>query len=137
MKEFTKKLKNLGIGLYKKAKKEVKSAKSATERTLLADKLRRRFNLENPFKFIITHKDDSSSLIDKYLPRHAKRYNEDDIFVFYGDNSNNSINKGDIVKDLSDETKYEVIEMVDVTLPVKLDGKVYDVPCVAAYGRMI
>jgi HSP90 family molecular chaperone len=135
IKDLSKKIKRLGLDLYKKAKNGYENAKTAAEQTILNDQLRKRFNLENPYKFVVTNEKDKATIINKYIPRHAKRYNEDDIFVFYGED--NDIAKGDVITDLSDETKYEVIQTVDVTMPVKLNDKVYDVPCVAAYGKML
>jgi hypothetical protein len=134
--DFSNKVKDLGLNFYNKAKSGIKTVKKTTEQKLLADKLRKRFNLENPYKFLIITKG-VKSIIKNHISHHAKRYNEDDIFVFYGEKEDNDINIGDEVKDLSDETKYEVVQVLDVTMTVKYEDDSYDVPCTAIYGKMI
>ena len=136
-KELASKVKKMGLKVYKRAKKEFNDFKTAAEQNLFADKLRSRFNLENPYKFIIIKKGEKLTFMDKYLPKHAKRYNEDDIFVFYGETKDTGIAAGDRVRDLSDETMYEVVQTVDVTIPVNYEDKVYDVPCTAVYGKIV
>jgi len=80
---------------------------------------------------------DKAKLIDELLPKHAKRYIEDDIFVFYGERKDNDIKLGYIIKDLSDQTLYKVKEIVDVVIRVTLDDLDYDVDCIAVYGEML
>ena len=136
-KELASKLKGMGLKIYNKAKKEINDFKSAAEHNLFADKLRSRFNLENPYKFMIIKKGEKLSFMDKYLPKHAKRYNEDDIFVFYGEAKDTGISVGDKVRDLSDETMYEVNQVRDVEIPVNYEDKVYEVACTAVYGKIL
>ncbi len=135
--DFSTRVRNLGLKIYEKAKVNLENVKRSTETNILNDKLRRRFNLENPFKFLITNESDKSTIINKHVPIHAKRYNEDDIFVFYGNEKDNQIKIGDTITDLSDESTYKAIQLVDVTVPVKYEDQYYDVPCVAVYGETI
>jgi hypothetical protein len=131
------KIKNIGLQIADRAKTTYKSARNSVERNLLKDSLRRRFNLENPYKFVIMENMDKAKLIDELLPKHAKRYIEDDIFVFYGERKDNDIKLGYIIKDLSDQTLYKVKEIVDVVIRVTLDDLDYDVDCIAVYGEML
>ncbi len=126
----------MGVSLYNRALNEMKSMKSAAEQSLFNDKLRKRFNLENPYRFLIYNESNKATFFDQHIARHAKRYNEDDVFVFYGDQESSNISVGDYVKDLSDETEYEVINLVDVTMPIRYEDKVYDVVCTAVYGKL-
>lgn len=131
------KLKNLGLEIAEKAKSGYKTARDSVEQNLLNDSLRRRFNLENPYKFIIMDSMEKTSFINELLPRHAKRYNEDDIFVFYGNVSDNDIKEGYIIKDLSDETLYKVKEVTTVKVSVTYENNDYEVDGTAVYGIMI
>jgi len=133
-KNLTDKLKHLGLDIIKKAKSSYKTARDSIENNFLNDSLRKRFNLENPYKFLIMDSMEKTSFINELLPRHAKRYNEDDVFVFYGNLSDNDIQVGYIIKDLSDETLYKVKEIALVQIPVTYDNKEYEVDCTAVYG---
>lgn len=131
------KIKKVGLNIIEKAKSGYKTAKSSVEQNLLKDSLRKRFNLENPYKFLILDSAEKTSFLNELLPRHAKRYNEDDIFVFYGNKKDNDILIGYIIKDLSDETLYKVKEIVEVKVPVTYNDEVYEVDATAVYGIMI
>ncbi|MDT8336775.1 MAG: hypothetical protein RQ856_02980 [Candidatus Izemoplasmatales bacterium] len=131
------KLKNLGLEIAEKAKSGYKTARDSLEQNLLNDSLRRRFNLENPYKFIIMDSMEKTSFINEILPKHAKRYNEDDIFIFYGSISDNDIKEGYIIKDLSDETLYKVKEITMVKVTVTFENNDYEVDGTAAYGTML
>lgn len=131
------KLKNLGLEIAEKAKSGYKTARDSVEQNLLNDSLRRRFNLENPYKFIIMDSMEKTSFINELLPKHAKRYNEDDIFVFYGNVSDNDIKEGYIIKDLSDETLYKVKEVTTVKVSVTYENNDYEVDGTAVYGIMV
>lgn len=130
LKDLSSKLKNLGISLVDTAKKGVEKAKSGIEHTLLEDSLRRRFNLENPYRFeVVSHS--KNDFLNNLLPRHAKRYDEDDLFVFYGTMAANDFQKGSIIKDLSDNAEYRIEEVLEVSIPVEHEGKSYPVAATA------
>lgn len=130
IKDFSHQLKRLGIQVVDTAKKEIEKAVSGFENTILEDNLRRRFNLENPYLFEI-NTNSKSNLITSLLPRHAKRYDEDNLFVFYGSVHKNDLNQGYKIKDLSDNAEYEIEEVVEVSIPVEYEGKSYSVLCTA------
>jgi hypothetical protein len=134
VKNLTEKLKKLGVNVIEKAKSSYKTARDSIEQNFLNDSLRKRFNLENPYKFLIMDSMEKTSFINELLPRHAKRYNEDDVFVFYGNLNDNDIKVGYIIKDLSDETLYKVKEIALVKISVTYDDKEYEVDCTAVYG---
>jgi hypothetical protein len=78
-----------------------------------------------------------ASVIGELLPRNAKRYNEDDIFVFYGGLEDNDILPGYVIKDLSDNTLYQVKEVASVKIPVTYEDKEYEVDGTAVYGIIL
>lgn len=131
------KLKKIGINIATKAQETFNSTRNSIEQNFLNDSLRKRFNLENPYKFVIMNSMEKPSVINELLPRHAKRYLEDDIFVFYGTIKDNDILEGYIIKDLSDETMYKVLEIVDVKVNVTYQNKEYEVDGVAVYGKIL
>ncbi len=130
IKDLSQKLKKLGIQVVDTAKKEIEKAVTGFENTVLEDNLRRRFNLENPYLFEVNIKS-KSNLLTGLLPRHAKRYDEDNLFVFYGAVQKNDFMKGYIIKDLSDNAEYEIEEIVEVSIPVDYEDKSYSVVCTA------
>ena len=71
------------------------------------------------------------------MPKHAKRNIEDDIFIFYGNISDNDIQEGYFLKDLSDETLYKVKEIAIVKVRVTYEGKEYEVDGTACYGKIV
>lgn len=126
IKDLSVKLKNMGIMVVDTAKRGIDKAVTGFENTVLEDNLRRRFNLENPYRFeIITHS--KTDLLTNLLPRHAKRYDEDDLFVFYGSLKANDFAKGYHLKDLSDNAEYVIEEMIEVSIPVGFEDKSYSV----------
>lgn len=126
IRDLSQKLKNLGIHAVDTAKKGLEKAVSGFENTVLEDNLRKRFNLENPYRFeIIKHS--KTDLITNLLPKHAKRYDEDDLFVFYGSISANDFVKGYHIKDLSDNAEYIIEEIIEVSIPVEYEEKSYSV----------
>jgi len=131
------KLKKVGIKIANKAQETFNTTRNSIEQNFLNDSLRKRFNLENPYKFIIMDSKEKSSILNELLPRYAKRYLEDDIFVFYGSLKDNDIKVDYIIKDLSDETLYKVIELVDVKVTVTYQNKDYEVDGVAVYGKIL
>ncbi|MDY0317283.1 MAG: hypothetical protein RBQ64_01740 [Candidatus Izemoplasmatales bacterium] len=131
------KLKKVGIKIANKAQETFNTTRNSIEQNFLNDSLRKRFNLENPYKFIIMDSKEKSSILNELLPRYAKRYLEDDIFVFYGTLKDNDIKVDYIIKDLSDETLYKVIELVDVKVTVTYQNKDYEVDGVAVYGKIL
>ncbi len=130
-------LKGLGIEVVNAAKKEYKSVISETEKRFSKEKLRKRFNQENPYKFVLLDRKVRIKIIDNLLARHAKRYNEDDILVFFGMKKENHFKPNQKIKDLSDNIIYEIVEIVDVMIPVTMDNKDIEVPCTAIYGKVI
>jgi len=131
------KLKKIGISIATKAQETYNSTRNSIEQNFLNDSLRKRFNLENPYKFVIMDSKEKSSVLNELLPRHAKRYLEDDIFVFYGTMNENDIKVDNVIKDLSDETLYKVIELVSVKVGVTYQNKEYEVDGVAVYGKIL
>ncbi|HPD99939.1 MAG TPA: hypothetical protein PLB83_01775 [Bacillota bacterium] len=131
------KLKKVGIKIANKAQETFNTTRNSIEQNFLNDSLRKRFNLENPYKFIIMDSKEKSSILNELLPRYAKRYLEDDIFVFYGTLKDNDIKVDYIIKDLSDETLYKVIELVDVKVTLTYQNKDYEVDGVAVYGKIL
>ena len=130
-------LKELGVEIYSAAKKEYEAIVTGAGKQLKKEKLRKRFNLENPFKFVLLDNNIRIKVLDGFLARHAKRYDEDDIFVFFGNNKDNNFKKSQRIKDLSDNSIYEIQEIVEVQMPVSLDDKSIDVPCTAVYGKVL
>jgi hypothetical protein len=135
--DFIENLKKKGNGIVNKAKEGYKSVKITVEKNFLNDSLKRRFNQENPYKFIIMNDKEKASVIDELMPKHAKRYLEDDIFVFYGSKEDNDISVGYFIKDISDGTMYEVEETVDVKIPVVYENESYEVDALAVYGKIL
>lgn len=136
-KKFKDRLKALGVEIYTQAKKEYEAVVKSTNSQIKKEKLRKRFNLENPHRFVLLDSKTRVKLFDNIFARHAKKYDEDDIFVFYGSKSFNSFEKGQKIKDLSDNVVYEILEIVEVTIPVSLDENVFDVECSAIYGKAL
>ncbi|MCF7924836.1 MAG: hypothetical protein K9L64_07030, partial [Candidatus Izimaplasma sp.] len=112
-------------------------AKENINDTMLMDKLKRRFNLENPHKFIVTEEIAKTNLVKELSAQHAKRYDEDNIFVFFGNNEANEIKKGFIVKDLKTLQDFIVKDIVEVEVPVELDSKSYEVIGTAVYTEEV
>ncbi|XMB73136.1 hypothetical protein RJI07_04280 [Mycoplasmatota bacterium WC30] len=135
--DFASRLKDLGIEICNAAKKEYEVVVSGAEKTLHKEKLKKRFNLENPYKFVLLDSGLRIKILDNWLAKHAKRYDEDDILVFFGDKKYNKFKPKQRIKDLSDETVMEIIELVDVSISVSLNNKEVDVPCTAVYGKIL
>lgn len=131
-KDFPSKLKKLGISIYEGAKKGVEYTKASIEKTILDEQLKRRFNNENPYKFIIFDEDKKPTIIDEILTKNAKRYVENDLFVFYKSSVINDLYVGKCLRDLSVNKDYKVVELVNVTIPVLFDGESVEVECIAA-----
>jgi hypothetical protein len=136
-KDLTLKLKELGLKAVKTIEKGVSDTRKSIESTILEDELHRRFNLENPYRFEIRGSKEKSGVLAGLGARNARRYLEDDLFVFYGDPASVGVTKGDIVKDLSDEVEYKVEEIVPVTMTVTLQEKEHDVPATAVKCRAL
>ncbi len=135
--DITSRLKGLGIEISNAAKKEYEVVVSGAEKTFHKEKLKKRFNLENPYKFVLLDSGIRVKLLDNLLARHAKRYDEDDILVFFGKKRENKFKPKQRIKDISDNTIMEIIELVDVSISVSLGNKEYDVPCTAVYGKVL
>ncbi|MFA7075962.1 MAG: hypothetical protein WC152_04745 [Candidatus Izemoplasmatales bacterium] len=134
---FKDKLKKTGLNIIAKAKNGYSNARNSIEQNFLNDSLRKRFNLENPYKFLVMDDKEKSNFINELLPRHAKRYIEDDIFVFYGNLSETDVKVGYFIKDLSDESIYKVQDLATVKVRVTYEGSEYEVDGTAVYGKMI
>jgi hypothetical protein len=80
---------------------------------------------------------EKTSFLNELLPRHAKRYIEDDIFVFYGNINDTDLKKGYYIKDLSDESMYKIQELAMVKVTVTYENASYEVDGIAVYGKMI
>lgn len=133
---FKEKLKELGVEVYHNAKKEYNAVLKGAKKQIKKDKLRKRFNLENPYRFVLLDNKVRIKFLDSLTARHAKRYNEDDILVFFGSVEENNFQKDQKIKDLSDETIYIIQEIIEVTIPVTLEEEVIEVPCTAIYGKV-
>ncbi len=125
--DLPKKLRDLGVAVYKKTEAGLKKAKANFDNTILDDHLHRRFNLENPYKFQIIKDKSKTNFISSILPKNAKRYEEDDLFVFYGSKDHNNLEKGNIIRDLSVNADFEIKEIMEVTVPVEYEGKRHEV----------
>lgn len=127
MKEFANKLKDLGLKVVKKVESGIDYAKTTVESTILTENLRHRFHLENPYRFIVSEPDAKPSLFQTLLPQNAKRYEEDDTFVFFGSPEDNRFRVGDVVTDIADQSKYVIKAIEAVLVPVMLNDKEYEV----------
>lgn len=134
--DLREKLKGLGIEVYNNAKKEYEAVLKGAKKQIRKDKLRKRFNLENPYRFVLLDNKVRVKFLDSLTARHAKRYNEDDILVFYGGVEENNFLIDQRIKDLSDDTILVIQEVIEVTIPVSLNEEVFDVPCTAIYGKV-
>ncbi len=127
-KDFLGKVKDLGKKVVKGVEKGIESAKTGVENTIQDENLKHRFHLENPFRFVIS-KEAKPNTLESIMPRHAKRYDEDDIFVFLDEVS---VHAGEHITDLADKTVYQVIDVTTVKVPVTHDGKVFELDGKAA-----
>ena len=134
--DFPARLKELGYEMLNAAKREVGTVVATAEKQVKKEKLKRRFNLENPYKFVLLDSSKRIRFLDSMFARHAKRYDEDDILVFFGTNKSNGFQPHHRIKDLSDNSIFEVLEIVEVSLPVKYEEKEVEVPCTAVYCKV-
>ncbi|MDD4184600.1 MAG: hypothetical protein PHI01_04230 [Candidatus Izemoplasmatales bacterium] len=134
---LSEKMRMLGIKIVEKTKAGIKKAKTGIENTLLEDHLRKRFNLENPYKFQIIKDKAKNTIIDELFYRHAKRYEEDDLFVFYGSLAANDLHKGYYIRDLSINADYEIKEVMEVEVPVEYNGKGYEIIGTAVITELV
>jgi len=133
MDKFTKYLKEKGVKLVEKTNEVIDNTKSKIKDTILKDKLRRRFQLENPHKFIITEHKVDSNIINELTSTYAKVYEEDHVFVLYGHKEDNQVDIGYFVRDLKTTDLYIVKDIVNVEVPVMFEEKIYDVEGTAIY----
>lgn len=133
MDKFTKYLKEKGVKLVEKTNKVIDNTKNKIKDTILKDKLKRRFQLENPHKFIITENKVEANLINEMTSTHAKIYEEDHVFVLYGHQDDNHVDIGYFVRDLKTTALYIVKDIVDVEVPVMFEDEIYDVEGTAIY----
>ena len=127
MKDFQEKLKKMGLKVIKKVEAGIDYAKSTVDNTLLQDQLKRRFNLENPYRFMVYEANSKPSLLQTLAPLHAKRYEEDNTFVFFGTPEHNQFTIDEIVQDLADESMYQILAIEAVMVRVSLNDLDYDV----------
>ena len=125
MDKLIEKIKDKGLKLVEKTKKQIK-------KTILDDQLRRRFQLENPRRFIVSNHEPNMNLINEIISANAKVYEEDQVFVFYG-HGNEDLSIGNYVKDLGNLQLYKIKSVVQVEIPVTLKDQVHDVPGTAVY----
>lgn len=126
-KDLPKKLKELGIKAFETAKKGISTAKSSVENSILEENLKHRFNLENPYKFVVLPEPKKVGVIDELTARHAKRYDDDDLFVFYGKIDKSVLRPGYIIRDLSNGAEYSIKNSLEVTVSVEYNHKEYEV----------
>jgi len=125
-KETLEKLKKFGLSAVNSAKEGLNEVKETAQFAILDEQLRYRFNLQNPYKFVVHPEGKKINLLDEVGSRHAKKYDEDDLFVFYGSADRNHFHIGDHVTELSSNFIYVIESIVDVTVPVELNDKSYD-----------
>ncbi|MFP4478393.1 MAG: hypothetical protein ACLFPM_03045 [Candidatus Izemoplasmatales bacterium] len=133
MDKFRKYLKEKGMKLVHKTNEVIDETKNKIKDTILKEKLKRRFQLENPHKFIISESKSDSSLINELTSTHAKVYEEDHVFVIYGHQKDNHVDIGYFVRDLKTMNLYMVKDVIDVEVPVTFEGRLYDVEGTAIY----
>ena len=134
---FIKKLKDAGLGIIAKTKSGFNLTKKTIEQNFLNDALKKRFNLENPHRFLIYESEEKLGLLQKLTPLYAKRYLEDEIFVFFGHLMEEDIKESYLLKDLSDEALYKVKEIAYVKVSVTYENKAYDVDGTAVSGQIL
>ncbi|HAQ57035.1 MAG TPA: hypothetical protein DCR44_06535 [Acholeplasmatales bacterium] len=131
IKDWTLKLRTLGLNVVKTIEKGVTDTRKGIEHTILENELRHRFNLENPYRFEIRDPKEKPNVLTGLAARNAKRYDEDDLFVLYGEPSVTGILAGNILKDLSNGAEYQVENVVSVTMGVTYQNKEHEVPATA------
>ena len=126
-------LKEKGLKVVKKTNEFIDTTKSKVKDNILNEQLKRRFQLENPHKMMITEKRTEVNLIQEITAQHAKIYEEDYVFVFFGSRTDNHIEKGYFVKDLASLEQYIVKDIVEVEIPVTFNNELHDVVGTAVY----
>jgi len=126
-KDLPSKLRDLGIKVVKTAKKGIKEVKTSVEHTLLEEHLKKRFNLENPYRFVVVSESKKLSVLDELTARHAKRYDEDDLFVFFGKLDKKEFGSGKLLVDLSNNAEYKIKDLLEVTVPIEYNHEVHEV----------
>lgn len=124
-------LKNLGIKVVNTAKKGFNDVKASVENTILEEHLKKRFNLENPYRFVLVSESKKLSILDELSARHAKRYDEDDLFVFFGKLDRNDFLPGKLIVDLSDMAEYKIKDLVEVSIPIEYNHENHEVEATA------
>ncbi|MBN2504300.1 MAG: hypothetical protein JXB20_03045 [Bacilli bacterium] len=137
IRDLSQKMRSLGVTIAKKTEEGISKAKDSIENTIFEEKLHRRFNLENPYKFQIIKDRSKTNFISAILPKNAKRYEEDDVFVFYGDLDYNNLEKGNVIRDLSNNADYEIKELIEVNIPVSYEDKTHEVTGTAAVCELL
>jgi len=137
MNQFKEKLKKKGLTLIKKTNVFIDTTKKKIKETLLNDQLKRRFQLENPQKMVISKTEEDVNLIKELTAHHAKIYDEDNVFVFYGNQSDLEVKKAFFVRNLNTMEIFRVKDIAEVEIPVTLQGKIYDVPATAVYCEAV
>ncbi|MFH0992914.1 MAG: hypothetical protein V1761_01040 [bacterium] len=137
IKDLPQKLRELGLKAFKSIEKGVVTTRKGIENTFLTEELRRRFNLENPYKFEIRDAKAKTNLFTGLAAKNAKRYEDDDLFVFFGLPEDTGLVVGTIIKDLSDGAEYAIETIIAVTMTVTLEDKGYDVPATAVKRRAL
>lgn len=125
-------LKEKGLKLVEKTNEVVNQTKDKIKQTLLNDQLKRRFQLENPKKFVVNDSIPKVNLIDELTAWHAKTYEEDLIFVFYGQHLE-ELKVGSFVKDLGTLEVFKIKEVAEVQIPVTYQDELHDVSATAVY----
>ena len=133
MQNFKDKLKAKGLKILDKTNAFIDSTKEKIKQTLLNDQLKRRFQLENPHKMLISKELTDVNIIKELTAYHAKIYEEDNVFVFYGPLNDLDIKQGYVIRDLATMEAYKVMDIAEVDLPVTLDEKIHEVPATAVY----
>ena len=137
IRDISEKLRSLGVKIIKSTEAGIARAKTSIANTLLEEHLHRRFNLENPYRFQIIKDRSKTNFISAILPKNAKRYEEDDVFVFFGNNEYNNLEKGNVIRDLSNNADYEIKDVIEVEVPVSYEKKTYEVVGTAAVCELL
>ncbi|MCK7479197.1 MAG: hypothetical protein M0C28_18885 [Candidatus Moduliflexus flocculans] len=132
IKDWTLKLRTLGLNVVKTIEKGVTDTRKGIENTILEDELAPPLQPREsvPLRNRRDPKDKPNALTG-LAARNAKRYDEDDLFVFHGAPAATGILVGNILKDLSNGAEYQVENVVSVTMGVTYQNKEHEVPATA------
>ena len=133
MEKFINFLKEKSMKIVNKTNEFVDQTKDKIKDNLLNDQLKRRFQLENPHKMLVSEKVTPVNMIQELTSSHAKIYEDDNVFVFYGPKKDNGIQIGYYIRNLATMEEFIVKDILEVEVPVTYKEKVYEVLATAVY----